>query len=307
MNLSVQRLIFLVNPAAGSGRAGRIWRRLLQDVPELANARLVLAESVDACRHQLGACLAEDRLSENMDAVIAVGGDGTAHLVVDRLLASGQAGRVAFGLIPAGTGSDLARSLGLPKRPLAGWRQIQASEPQPTDAFEIRTDAGEHLYGINITSAGASGAAGEKLSVLAGRGPLSYLLEALRALGGYRPTPCRVTVDGAEFHNGEFFVAAVANGRAFGRGMWVAPRASVDDGLADVVVVEPFALWRIPFRLPQFYLGRHLKWPEVRMTRGRIVRFEPHGPMPAFEVDGEIFPSGPATIQILPKAIQMFR
>lgn len=315
MSLSVQRLVVLVNPAAGSGRARRIWQRLLRSAPELGAARRILASSAEACRQELDACLSEDCLSggclsEDIDAIVAVGGDGTAHLVVDGLLRSGQAERVALGLIPGGTGSDLARCLGLPKNPVDAWRRIQTSRPQPIDALEICTDGSPRRYGINIASAGATGAAGEKISALSRRGPLIYLLTALKALAKYRPIPCRVTVDGVVLHVEGFFVVAVANGQAFGQGMWVAPEATVDDGLADIVVVPPFPLWKLPVRVPQFYLGRHLKWPEVRTAQGRTVRFEPlepRGPMPAFEVDGETLPSGPVTIQILPGAIRLFR
>ncbi len=290
----------LVNPTAGGGHAGRVWERLLADEPRLADAKLILAADAEASRRQL-----DEGLAGDVDAVVALGGDGTAHLVVNRLLETASAERVAFGLIPAGTGSDLARCLKLPKRPAEGLRRLLAVEPRTIDALEVTTDAGERRFSINIASAGASGAVDERVNAVLDRSRLTYLWETWQALRKYQPTPCRVVADGEDFYDGEFFVVAVANGRSFGGGMHVAPRASIDDGLADVVVVPPIPLWQFPYRMPQFLAGRHLEWPSVRFVRARSVRIEPHGQMPPFDTDGETLASGPATIRVLPEALRV--
>lgn len=298
--MNVDRLVVVVNPAAGGGRAGALWERLVRDAPELAAARRIVAGDADACVRELDAELAGDA-----EAVVAVGGDGTAHLVVNRLLASGTAGRVAFGLIPAGTGSDLARCLGLPRRPLDGWRRLRDATPRPIDALEVTTDAGARRYVVNVASAGVSGAVDERVNAIANRGRFTFLRETLAALWQYEPVPCRVLADGEELYDGGFFVVAVANGRSFGRGMRIAPRASLDDGLADVVLVPPLPFWQVPLRMPRLLAGSHLELNVVRFTRARTVRLEPHGAMPPFDVDGEVLPSGPATIRVLPGALRI--
>ena len=237
--------------------------------------------------------------------MIAVGGDGTAHLVVNTLLATGQAGRVDFGLVPAGTGSDLARSLGLPRAPAAALRHALAAEPRAIDALQVETDAGARRYVANTASAGMSGAIVPAVNANPRRGRFSYLATTLGALARYRPVPCRVEVDGEEFYDGEFFLAAFANGRYFGNGMPVAPGARLDDGRIDVVLVPPVPRWHLPYRLPQFLTGRHVRLPRVRVRRAERVRLEPAAGFPPLEVDGECLESGPAEIRALPGALRV--
>jgi diacylglycerol kinase family enzyme len=298
--MNVDRLVVVVNPAAGGGRAGGVWERLLRDAPELAAARLVAAADVESCVREL-----DEQLAGDAEAVVAVGGDGTAHLVVNRLLETGTAGRVAFGLVPAGTGSDLARCLGLPRHPLDGWRRLRDAAPRRIDALEVTTDAGARRFVVNVASAGVSGAVDERVNAIAHRGRFTFHRETLAALWHYEPVPCRVHVDGEELYDGGFFVVAIANGRSFGRGMRIAPRASLDDGLADVVLIEPLPFWRVPLRMPRLLAGRHLGLDGVLFTRARTVRLEPRGAMPPFDVDGETLASGPATIRVLPGALRV--
>lgn len=300
MTASMDDTVVLVNPAAGGGRAGRVWDRLVAAVPEIAGARRVGGGGAEAARAELA-----ELLAVGVRRLIAVGGDGTAHLAANALLASGNGERVAFGLVPAGTGSDLARGLDLPARPEAALRRALAAEPRAIDAIEIRTGDGERRYAVNTASAGLSGAVVVEINANPRRGQLAYLSATLRGLLRYRPVACRVEVDGEELYDGGFFLAAVANGRFFGNGMKVAPEARLDDGLLDVVVIPPVPLWHLPYRLPQFLSGRHIKLPIVSFRKARRVRFEPQDSFPPYEVDGEILPSGPAEIRVLPGALRV--
>ncbi len=301
---AIEETAVLVNPAAGGGRAGRVWDRLVAAVPELAGARRVAGAGAGAARAEL-----EELLAGDMRRLIAVGGDGTAHLAANAILAAGRGERVDFGLVPAGTGSDLARGLDLPARPEAALRRALAAAPRPIDAIEIRTDAGERRWAVNTASAGLSGAVVVGINANPRRGKLAYLSATLRGLLRYRPAVCRVEVDGEELYDGEIFLAAVANGRYFGNGMKVAPEARLDDGHLDVVAVPPVPLWHLPYRLPQFLTGRHLKLPIVRFRKARRVRLEPRqggpDPFPPYEVDGEVLASGPAELRVLPGALRV--
>ncbi len=296
----VARTAVMINPAAGGGRAGRLWRRLLAAAPGLGEARLVRGASAGTARAELAASL-----EEGAERVIAVGGDGTAHLVVNTLLATGHADRVDFGLVPAGTGSDLARSLGLPRDPVAALRHALAAEPRTIDAIVVETDGGEKRYAVNTSSAGMSGAVVPAVNANPRRGRLSYLTTTLAALMRYRPVPCRLDVDGQAFYDGEFFLAAFVNGRFFGNGMPIAPAARLDDGLIDVVLIPPVPLWHLPYRLPQFLTGRHVQLDFVITRRAERIRLVPAVGFPPFEVDGECLDSGPAEIRVLPGALRV--
>jgi diacylglycerol kinase (ATP) len=291
------KLVAIVNPAAGGGRAGSIWEELRRNDARLDHAEVVCADGVDRTREAVGALL--DR---GADRLIVIGGDGSLHLVGNLILERGLGRSVSIGLVPVGTGSDLARTLGIPKDRRQALDRILGAQPRPLDALRLTTDDGRRRFVLNVASAGISGPVDEAVNAIPGRGQAAYLLATLGALRRYRPARCRVIVDGELWHEGELLLVAVANGMSFGRGMKIAPRARVDDGEADVVLIRPVATWQLMFRLPQIYLGTHLDSPLVRWGRCRTVRLEPLGEIPPFDLDGEVFPSAAAEIELLPAA-----
>ncbi len=297
---AASQTVVMINPIAGGGRAGRLWRRLRSAAPELGNSHLVRRATAEASREELIA-----HLESGARRVIVIGGDGTTNLVVGTLLAEGYGDRVDLGLVPAGTGSDLARSLGLPRNPVAALRHVLVAEPRSIDALRFETESGERRYAVNTTSAGMSGAIAPAVNANTRRGRLSYLTTTLAALLRYRPVPCRLEVDGEPFYDGEFFLAAFVNGRYFGNGMPIAPEARLDDGLIDVVLIPPVPLWHLPYRLPQFLTGRLIHLDLVTCCRAERIRLEPAAGFPPFEVDGECLESGSAEIRILPGALRI--
>ena len=324
--------VFLVNPAAGSGRAAEVWQGLVDSHPELARATVVR----DADRAVASGLLAGS-LGEGVRALVAVGGDGTLHHAANALLAAGCGERVALGVVPAGTGSDLARTLGIPATPGEALQLALEATPRPLDVLAVTRPGLPVTWCVNTMSAGVSGvvvdamnakhtsgggggdaAAGVPAGTPAGaaagavdvpvrRSAASYLAATLRALLGFRPLRGRVTVDGELWHDGPLFLLAVANGASFGKGMRVAPLARTDDGLADVVVVGNVPRWQLPLRLVQLYLGRHLDAKPVRYGRARHVAFEPLEPFPSFELDGDGSPCGPAEVQVIPGGLRVLR
>lgn len=301
------RTVILVNPRAGSGRAAAVWERLRLSLPAGCKPRVVLAGDPTSAAQQLDEALAEE---EGCRRLIAVGGDGTLHLAANRLVDHGVTDRVALGMVPAGTGSDLARTLGLPKRPDEALTHALTVEPRSMDLLRVTT-AGDGIEGtrvvLNVASAGISGVVAGRVNSRPVKGATVYLTAALAALASYVPFRARVTVDGESFYDGGIYMLAVANGPSFGKGMRVAPEASVDDGLADVVVIEAMPRWRVPFRLPRLYLGNVLTSPAVRWCRGRRVELTPAEAMPPLEIDGETLEAGDTRFEILPAALRFLR
>lgn len=298
-------MLVLVNPAAGGGRGARRWKRLRQAVPELASAKILVPSSADEARQALARHLDAGQI----DRLVTVGGDGTAHLAANVMLElaaeRGEPLDTALVLAPAGTGSDFARHLGLPRAPIAALRAGLDATPRWLDAIEATFDDGERSFVLNIASAGLSGSVVRELEANPQRGQLSYLLATLRGLLRYQPTPCRVAVDGEWLEPDEFFLVAVANGRFFGKGMKVAPDARSDDGLLDVVVIPPVPLWQLPVRLPQFFTGRHVRLPMVDVHPAYQVRLEPSPDFPPYELDGEATSPRPVTFEVRPKALRV--
>lgn len=310
------RVLVVVNPAAGGGRAGRIDAELAATSTAFSAAARFRPSGSRELREGLGDAITAAR----PDRLLVLGGDGTVHDVVNALLVSGRTD-VPLGLLPAGTGSDLVRTLGLPSDPADALRRAldgepsaldvlrldRESAPSPARAPDSSTPAGRRLWSVNVASVGISGAVDEAVNSQPDRGPTAYLRATVPALLRYRPRDCRIEADGECVHDGPVLLAALANGRTFGRGMPVAPRARPDDGLLDLVVVPPLRLWRLPILLPRFLRGRHLDHPAVDYRRARRVRIEPDPTGPPFDVDGETWPPGPITVTVEPGALRVVR
>lgn len=286
--------LLVVNPTAGGGRAGRVWRRLESAVA--GRAEVLLAPDPEEAKRGIA-----EAVAAGARRVIGFGGDGTANLVISSLLGEGR-GDVEFAVVPAGTASDFAREVGLPRHP--GKALELALTHQRTrliDAIVLRFASGKIRHCLNIASAGVSGEVDE-----AHRDHKSgYLAATVKALLAYEPRPCRIEVDGSLFYDGEFFLVAMANARYFGKAMKVAPHAKVDDGLIDVVLIEVLPRWHLPFRLPQFLLGWHTGASIVKATKARRLRLLPSPDFPPYDLDGEAVPAEAVDVEILPGALSL--
>jgi diacylglycerol kinase (ATP) len=291
-------VLFVVNPRASSGRAGGVWNRLLAEEPALAAAEVVACDTPEAAAVEVDRRLR----AGGVRRLVVVGGDGSLHLAVSRLGSCGALGSVEVGLVPAGTGSDFARGLGLPEEPRAALHRAVSGAARRVDVRRVTVD-GEPRFTLNGASAGIAGLVDQRVNARRRRTALAYLLGTLGALAGYRPFSGRVEADGEPWYEGGIFLLAVANGRRYGKGMRIAPLAEPDDGLADLVLIEPMARWQVPLRLPRLYVGNLLDRPYVRYRRASVVRLVPHGPLPPLDLDGEPMPSGEATFEVLAGAL----
>jgi len=296
----VAQFAAVVNPTAGGGRVGAVWEDLVRRVPELGAAHLIQAADADGVRRELG-----DWLARGVDRVVVLGGDGSMHLVANVVLDLGRGGDVALGMVPLGTGSDLPRALGLPDDAAACAARVVRAAARPADALLLETADGRRRWVVNVASAGISGLVDEAVNAMPQRGESAYLRATLSALWRYRAVPCRVRVDGQAFFEGEILLLAAANGTCFGRGMQVAPRARIDDGEMDVVLVRAVARWQLLFRLGRLYRGTHLESEFVVWRRGRLLEIEALAPLPPFDLDGEVFPSASASIRVVPGALRL--
>ncbi len=204
-----------------------------------------------------------DRLDGRV--LVVAGGDGSLHLVVRRLHARGELAGTDLGLVPLGTGNDLARALGLPLDPAEAARVVLDEPPRPLDLL-LGDDGGIVVNAVHVgVGADAAQAAGRLKSRL---GPLAYPLGALAAglrSPGWR---LRVTVDGELVSDDKTLMVGVGNGRGIGGGTPLLPHALPDDGLLDVVVstaTGPLRRLRYGTALSR---GTHLEAPQVVAARG---------------------------------------
>ncbi|HJL14487.1 MAG TPA: YegS/Rv2252/BmrU family lipid kinase [Sandaracinaceae bacterium LLY-WYZ-13_1] len=301
----------IVNPHAGAGAAAR---RLpaLERALKRAEARYEVAPTRgpgDATR------LVREALEAGVAGVAVVGGDGTLSEAVNGFFdASGApiAPDAWLGPLPCGTGGDFRRTVGMSKRIEPMVTRMLWARPRRIDAgwLEYVDDAGEPARRafLNIASFGLGG----KVDRVVNESPKwmggtpAFLLGTLRAMVGYRNQRVRLRLDDGPPREAAILNVAIANGRYFGGGMQIAPRAELDDGLFDVVSLEMGPREALT-STTAVYLGAHLDRDDVRFERAARVHAEPVDPTERvlLDVDGEAPGALPATFALRPGALRL--
>lgn len=298
------KTLIILNPHAAGGRAGRLWTKLepllWQHLGELVVA--VTQRPQEVAEHL------DKAHASGLTRVIAVGGDGTNHALVNALVDFNlrQPGEtpMIYGNLPIGTGRDWARGLGMPFHSLdAAARWIAHAQPQPTDIGLLTADQ-QQEYFLNVASAGLSGDVVRRVNARPRR-PWSYLLAAVEGVLQLAPPPLRVLLDGAPWYEGTSYMVAIANGTTFGNGMKIAPGARIRDGLFDVVLVEGASRPAILTALWQVYTGSHLRHPNVRFARAARVDIRSETDVIGMEFDGEVTGGRELTFEVKPGLLQM--
>lgn len=294
------------NPRAGRDRVVRRWDELLGRLREVG-----LDPHPRLTEHPGHATeLARKARSEGRELVIAVGGDGTVHEVVNGLLADGPAasGEVlpALGLVPAGSGCDYARTFAIPAGLDAAVAHLVSAEIRSVDVGQVRCQggAGELVrHFVNVAEVGIGAEVADRASRLprslgAGRYALAFAL----TLAGQRTVAAEVEVD-AEPYQGPLTNLVVAIGQYYGGGMRVAPKADPSDGRFEVQVQFGSKL-DYALAMPKVFLGTHLPHPKVRESSAASVDVHCE-PGARVEADGEVLGASPAHFSILPGALRV--
>lgn len=278
------RLALLVNPRSGGGRGAAVGEAAAVRLRGLGHHVEILA-APDAARAEASAAEAVGRDDDDRpDALVVVGGDGMVHLGVNAVVGSG----VPLGVVPAGTGNDVARAWGLPSDAVAAVDTVDAcvrlGSVRHVDAVRCWTgDAGsEERWVAGVVAAGFDAVVNERANGWRWpRGAARYNLAIARELPLFRPVPYRLVLDGEEWRT-ESLLVAVANTASYGGGMHIAPDASHTDGLLDVVVVTPVPLHRFVRLFPKVYAGTHVALDVVQVRRAREVEVhvDPDGRYP---------------------------
>ena len=234
------------------------------------------------------------------DLLVVVGGDGTLNEVVNGIGGS----NVEIAVLPAGTGQDFGRTYGIPTRLDDAVRVALSGETRTIDLGRVSFAGGERWF-ANVGSVGMSGAVARRANsmskALGGRTTFYYSL--VREFLGWRNTEVTVRVDGEE-RRGRMHDVIVANGRWHGGGMMLAPDASPDDGMFDVVLVGDVTKIDFATTSPKLYKGGHVNHPKIDVLRGALVEVEAATPLPV-ELDGEPVGSTPATFEIVRGALRV--
>lgn len=282
----------LVNPAAGGGRgavAGLLAAARLRD------AGLVVTELVGRDGDE-ALDLARAAVARGVGSVVACGGDGLVHVAVQAVAGTG----IPLGIVPAGTGNDVARYLELPRRdPVAAADRVVAARTRRLDLARCG-----HRWFATVLAAGFDALVNERANAMAWpRGQMRYNLATLAELRALTPRPYTLDLDGV-VRRVDAVVVAVGNGPSFGGGLRIAEGARLDDGLLDVVVIRPMSRSRLAVTYPRLLTGTHTTRPEYEHHRVRTVTVAAPGIVSY--ADGERFGALPLTVEAEPGALTVY-
>jgi diacylglycerol kinase (ATP) len=286
-----RQIALLTNPAAGRGNGQRTAAIALPRLTEAGFRVRSLAgrdadESLD---------LARQSVADGVESLVVCGGDGMVHLAVQALAGTDT----SLGIIPAGSGTDVARYLGIPRSdPQRAADVVVGSRVRTIDLARVGP-----TYFVTVLAAGFDALVNERANRMRWpRGQMRYNLATLAELRVFRPLPYTLELDG-EVRRLEAMLVAVGNGPSFGGGLRITHGALLDDGWLDVVVIKPMSRLQLVRTYPKLYTGAHTRHPQYEHHRVRCVTVAAPGVV-AY-ADGERIGALPLTIDIVPRSLRV--
>ncbi|MES2372183.1 MAG: YegS/Rv2252/BmrU family lipid kinase [Bacteroidota bacterium] len=299
--MSDRKIVYLINPISGTSKKEGI-RKLVERETAAQN----IPFSIEATNAEGDYDHLKDRIiSERITDVVIIGGDGTVNQVTNALRNT----HVRFGIIPVGSGNGLARSAGIPMKPQQSLALIFTGTAQCVDAFMINNQYSCMLSGIGFDAQVAHDFANKST-----RGLMMYTKESILNYFKAHPYQFEIIVDNLSFFSDAFFIS-IANSNQFGNNFTIAPQASINDGLLDIVIVQKMNKAKLPFAILQQVRGNNKLQQLVEdMNQKNILYFQAtsltirnlkHAPL---HIDGE--PKETAeefTIDILKDCFELIR
>ncbi len=267
-----KRILFVVNPISG-GKKKTAFNKQVLEVLDLAKFDPTF-KITDHPNHAFE--LGRQALAEKYDAVVAVGGDGTINELGSALLGSDM----PLGIIPEGSGNGLALYLGIPLNESAAIRRINRFETVEVDTGEVN---GRHFF--NIAGMGFDASVSDHFATENIRGPIGYLRSALNVFSRFKSSKYKLLIDGEEYVR-QAFMISVANSPQYGNNAYIAPNASITDGILDVCVVHEFPLYLLPKMIFHLFTKSADQSEYVEIIPGKNITISREGRGPV-HVDGE--------------------
>ncbi len=286
-----KRILFVINPISG-GKKKTAFNKQVLEVLDLEKFDPTF-KITDHANHAFE--LGRSAIEEGYDAVVAVGGDGTINELGSAILGTSM----PLGIIPEGSGNGLALYLGIPLNESAAIRRINRFETAEVDTGVVN---GRHFF--NIAGLGFDASVSDRFATDNSRGPIGYLRSAINVLGDFQPSTYTLLIDGKEYKK-EAFMISVANSPQYGNNAYIAPQASINDGLLDVCIVKKFPLYLFPKMVFHLFTKSADQSEYVEIFPGKeiIILRDEKGPV---HVDGEPVEMGKKLeITIKPKSLKI--
>lgn len=298
MTAAPRAVVVAVNPMAAFGHRRDVGPRVVERLRDAGHTVVAVDEAnIELLRREVARAV-----EEGTDALVVVGGDGMANLGINIVAGT----EVPLGIVPSGTGNDLADGLGIPvgdtEAAIDGLLTALGRPPREIDAGLIRHGELTTWFGC-VLSAGFDATVNERANLMTRpRGRSRYVFALLRELATLHPRPYRITVDG-EVLETEAMLVSVANNRSLGGGMRIAPGADLADGRLDLFVVTRMSRPRFLRVFPKVFAGEHTDLPEVSLRPLGTVRIEAEGVI-AY-ADGERIGPLPLEVSVVPSALRV--
>lgn len=295
----LNRVKLILNPTAGHGRG----RKELEHILGALRSYNIHTELVITEYHQHASQLAEEIDYSEYDALLVAGGDGTVYEAMNGLMQLDESERAPLGIIPIGTGNAGARDT-------AGVRKIDEAVTVIANGKTHRVDVGSFLmdhhtyYFLNVIGVGFVADVGLHAVKLKWLGEAAYTFGVLWETVFLKSHHMHFEVDGEEFDEEGLFVE-FCNTRYTAADMLIAPDASIDDGLLDVVICKGVNRRKLLRAFPKVFKGTHTTLPFVDIYKAKSVKLWTEEPKVLIP-DGEIFGRTPIEVGILPQAVEIF-
>jgi diacylglycerol kinase (ATP) len=277
-----------INPHSGNGKGATFGKRVTEYLASKeVTYRVFSAQNVSQLRSQIEIALD----TAKFEGVISVGGDGLAHLILQLAVPRST----PFAVIPAGTGNDIVRTLGWSLNELDGYLDvILSTTAQPIDLGNVDSE-----WFAAILSTGFDSVVNERANTLKWpKGPQRYNAAIALELPKFVPIEYEITMDSKTITT-EAMLIAVGNGRSYGGGMLVCPHAQMNDGLFDVMILEPVSKIEFLKVFPKVFSGSHISHPAVKTYRTQKISISADAVAYA---DGERIGRAPVSAECIPSA-----
>jgi diacylglycerol kinase (ATP) len=292
-----RRITLVVNPSSGKGRAQEMLPHVAGRFRDAGlDMEILLSRDFAEARQ-----MTHHAVADGADVLAMMGGDGMMHLGVNTCASQNLLGGhpTALGLIPAGTGNDLCRGVGLdPTDPVAAAGVIAAGRTEPIDVMRVNA----HFVGTVLATGFDALVNGRANALRWPKGSMRYPLATLAELRVFSALNYRLTVDG-QTRELEAMVVAIGNTCFYGGGMRVCPQADPIDGLLDVTIIHPISRVKMLRLLPLMYSGRFAKDRCVEQLQAREISVE--GPGLVGYGDGELISAAPLRVNAVVRAVPL--
>ena len=290
------KILVVINPKSGGGKGLHLGKKVREHYRHSSDVTFVEGATLQETLASLELACNTSQYSH----VVSVGGDGLVHDLLPSLVKY----NLPLLIVPAGTGNDFARTLGLYKSPLHDVLDLPKHKaPEILDIGVVKHAEGTSPF-IQILSTGFDSVVNERANNFKlVKGSIKYVIAVLLKVWRFQAVQYEISIDGKPL-NTKAMLVCVANGTSYGGGMKIVPHASVHDGVLDVMVVDKVSPLHMLLVFPRVFLGTHVKHPKVHFHTGREITLK--GETVAF-ADGELVAPLPISVGLSDQKLLVFR